>query len=146
MRGHRGQTAFVFVQPATITVDRVTFHKPVQVGQLLMVHGRLTYVGNTSMEVELCVEAEDLLTGEHIHTNSAYIVYVALDDDRRPMQVPPLDLQTEDDRRRYDEGKARTGIQDCPPCIPKQRVIACLALQPALSYLCGQQTVQTTSE
>ncbi len=91
----------------TVTVDSVTFHRPVLVGQLLMVHGRLSYVGTTSMEVELRVEAEDLLTGERIHTNSAYIVYVALDDDRRPVSVPPLDLVSDGDRRRFEAGEER---------------------------------------
>jgi uncharacterized protein (TIGR00369 family) len=91
----------------TVTVDSVTFHRPVLVGQLLLVHGKLTYVGSTSMEVELCVEAEDLLTGERIHTNSAYIVYVALDDERHPTRVPPLLLQNDSDRVRFREGERR---------------------------------------
>lgn len=91
----------------TVTVDSVTFHHPVFVGQLLLVHGRLTYVGTSSMEIELCVEAEDLLTGERTHTNSAYIVYVALDDERNPTPVPPLELTSEDDRRRYEAGRNR---------------------------------------
>ncbi len=72
----------------TVTVDSVTFHKPVLVGQLVLVHGRITWVGRTSIEVELRVEAENLLTGEVTHTNSAYFVYVALDDDRRPDRRP----------------------------------------------------------
>ena len=92
---------------ATASVDSVAFLRPVLVGQLLLVHGRMSYVGTTSMEVELCVEVEDLLTGEHIRTNSAYIVYVALDDDRRPTRVPPLLLDTEEDRRRFAEGRRR---------------------------------------
>ena len=92
---------------ATVNVDSVSFHHPVQVGQLLLVHGRLAYVGTSSLEVELCVEAEDLLTGEKFHTNSAYIVYVALDDDRNPVPVPPLVLQTDEDRERYQAGKQR---------------------------------------
>jgi uncharacterized protein (TIGR00369 family) len=91
----------------TVTVDSVTFHHPVYVGQVLYVHGRITYVGTTSMEVELRVEAENLLTGEITHTNSAYFVFVALDDSVRPTQVPKLDLQTEDERRRFEEGRAR---------------------------------------
>ena len=91
----------------TVTVDSVTFHRPVLVGQLLLVHGRLTYVGTTSMEVELCVEAEDLLTGAMTHTNSAYIVYIALDDNRRPTRVPRLDLRSVEERARFEEGKAR---------------------------------------
>jgi acyl-CoA hydrolase len=95
----------------TVTVDSVTFHQPVQLGHLLLVHGCLTYVGNTSMEVELRVEAENLLSGEIVHTNSAYFVYVALDDDRRPTRVPPLALQSDDERRRFEEGRARQALR-----------------------------------
>lgn len=91
----------------TVTVDSVTFHQPVRVGQLLLVYAKLTYVGNTSMEVELHVEAEDLLTGEVTHTNSAYFVYVALDDRLKPTKVPPLLLQTDEERLRYEEGRSR---------------------------------------
>ena len=91
----------------TVTVDSVTFHRPVELGSLLLIHGRLTYVGTTSLEVELRVEAENLLTGEIIHTNSAFFVYVALDDARKPTPVPQLELQNEDERRRYDQGRAR---------------------------------------
>jgi uncharacterized protein (TIGR00369 family) len=91
----------------TVTVDSVTFHRPIHVGQVLFVHGRITYVGTTSMEVELRVEAEDLLSGETTHTNSAYFVYVALDDQLRPTPVPALALQTDEERRRFEEGRAR---------------------------------------
>lgn len=91
----------------TVTVDSVTFYKPVQLGTLLLAHGRITYVGTSSIEVELRVEAENLLTGEIIHTNSAYFVYVALDDQLRPTPVPKLLLQTDEERRRFEEGRAR---------------------------------------
>lgn len=91
----------------TVTVDRVNFHRPVVLGQLLSVHGRMTWVGRTSMEVELRVETENLLTGDVTHTNSAYFVYVALDEERRPTAVPRLLLQTEEERQRFAEGKAR---------------------------------------
>lgn len=91
----------------TVTVDSVSFHEPVLLGQLLLVHGRITWVGRTSIEVELRVEAEHLLTGAITHTNSAYFVYVALDDQRRPTQVPGLELVTDDERRRFAEGEAR---------------------------------------
>ena len=91
----------------TVTVDSVTFHQPVMLGRLLLVHGRLTWVGRTSIEVELRVEAENLLTGEVVHTNSAHFVYVALDDERRPTEAPRLLLDTEADRRRFAEGEAR---------------------------------------
>ena len=91
----------------TVTVNSVTFHKPVLVGQLVLVHGRITWVGRTSIEVELRVEAENLLTGEVTHTNSAYFVYVALDDDRRPTAVPPLRLEDEQARERFVAGEKR---------------------------------------
>ena len=91
----------------TVTVDSVSFHEPVLLGQLLLVYGRITWVGRTSIEVELRVEAEHLLTGAITHTNSAYFVYVALDDQRRPTQVPGLELITDDERRRFAEGEAR---------------------------------------
>jgi len=91
----------------TVSIDRVTFHQPVYVGQLLSVHGRITYVGTTSMEVELRVEAENMLTGEITHTNSAYCVYVALDAEGRPTAVPPLLLESDDERRRFEEGRQR---------------------------------------
>jgi acyl-CoA hydrolase len=64
-------------------------------------------VGRTSIEVELRVEAENLLTGEVTHTNSAYFVYVALDSDRRPTPVPDLHLETDDERLRFAAGKQR---------------------------------------
>lgn len=95
----------------TVTVDRVNFLKPVLLGRLVLVHGRITWVGRTSIEVELRVEAEDLLTGARTHTNSAFFVYVALDADRRPTPVPPLLLETDADHRRFAEGAARNTLR-----------------------------------
>lgn len=91
----------------TVTVDSVTFHRPIELGSLLLIHGRLTYVGTTSMEVELRVEAENLLTGEITHTNSAYFVYVALGESRKPTPVPPLEIETDEEIRRFEQGRAR---------------------------------------
>jgi uncharacterized protein (TIGR00369 family) len=91
----------------TVTVDSVTFYQPVLVGRLVFVHGRITWVGRTSIEVELHVETENLLTGEVLHTNSAYFVYVALGSDRKPTPVPTLLLQTDEERQRFAEGQQR---------------------------------------
>lgn len=91
----------------TVTVDSVTFHQPVLLGRLLFVHGQITWVGHTSMEVELRVEAENLLTGDLVHTNSAYFVYVALGHDRKPTAVPRLRLETTEEERRFAEGQQR---------------------------------------
>lgn len=91
----------------TVTVDSVTFHQPVLLGRLVFVHGRITWVGRTSIEVELRVDAENLLTGERTHTNSAYFVYVALDEARRPAPVPPLKPESEEERQRFEAGRQR---------------------------------------
>lgn len=91
----------------TVTIDSVTFLRPVMLSRLVLVHGVITWVGRTSIEVELRVEAENLLTGERVHTNSAYFVYVALGDDRRPTPAPPLLLETDEERIRFAEGQER---------------------------------------
>ncbi|MBI1298864.1 hypothetical protein GC175_28355 [bacterium] len=62
---------------------------------------------NTSIEIEVRVEAENLLTGERFHTNSAYFIYVALNEQGQPTEVPRLELTSDSERRRFDEGRAR---------------------------------------
>ena len=91
----------------TVTIDSVSFLHPVILGRLLHVHGRITWVGRTSIEVEVHVEAENLLTGDRQHTNSAYFVYVALDDARQPTAAPPLLLVSDEERNRFAAGEER---------------------------------------
>jgi acyl-CoA hydrolase len=91
----------------TATVDRFDFFAPVYVGNLVTLSASLNYVGRTSMEVGVRVEAEDLRTGKRTHTNTSYFVMVALDDDGRPAEVPGLILETEEDRRRNAEAEGR---------------------------------------
>ncbi len=91
----------------TVTIDSVSFLQPVMLGRLLLVHGSISWVGTTSIEVTLQVEAENLLTGERLHTNSAWFVYVALGDDRRPTPVPPLLLEDEMARVAFAAGAER---------------------------------------
>ncbi len=91
----------------TIAIDSMTFKQPVHVGQLMVCQARVTYVGRSSIEVQVLVHAENLLTREVTHTNSAYIVYVALGSDGRPTTAAPLLLETEDDARLAAEGSAR---------------------------------------
>jgi acyl-CoA hydrolase len=91
----------------TIAVDSMTFKSPVHVGQLMMLHACLTYVGTTSMEVAVRVLAEDPIRGLVTHTNSAYLVYVALDDQQRPTPVPGLLLETQEERDEFESGRER---------------------------------------
>lgn len=90
----------------TVSIDSVNFLQPVLLGRLLHVQGRLTWVGRTSMEVALRVEAEHLLTGERLLTNEAYFVYVALDENRRPTPAPPLLLDSEQAIAQFEAGAA----------------------------------------
>ncbi len=91
----------------TVTVDSITFLSPIYVGNLVTLTAALSYVGRTSMEVEVLVEAEDPLTGEKTHTNTAYAVYVALDQEGRPTGVPPLIAETDAERERIARGQRR---------------------------------------
>ncbi len=91
----------------TAGVDRMTFLHPVHVGQLLTLRASVNAVWRTSMEVGVRVEAEDPMTGEARHTNSAYFVMVALDEDGKPSEVPDVAPQTEDERRRNAAAKER---------------------------------------
>jgi uncharacterized protein (TIGR00369 family) len=91
----------------TAAVDHFEFHAPVFIGNLVTLYASLNYVGRTSMEVGVRVEAEDPRTGERTHTNSCYILMVAIDDDGRPVEVPRLILETEEDRRRNEKARQR---------------------------------------
>jgi uncharacterized protein (TIGR00369 family) len=91
----------------TASIDRLDFHHPVYVGDLLILKASVNLVGRTSLEVGVRVEAENLLTGEIRHTASAYLSFVALDEKGAPSQVPPLILETDDEKRRNCEAQIR---------------------------------------
>ena len=91
----------------TASIDRVDFHHPVYVGDFLVLKASVNFVGKTSMEVGVRVEAENPITGNVRHTGSAYLTYVALDDNKRPIQLPPLILETDEDRHRNEEAAQR---------------------------------------
>lgn len=95
----------------TASVDRLDFHNPVFVGDLVTLKASLNLVGRTSMEVGVYVQSENLITGQIRHTASAYITLVALDKDGRPTAVPPLILETEEEMRRNREAQARRAIR-----------------------------------
>jgi uncharacterized protein (TIGR00369 family) len=96
-------------QTVTVTMDSMTFLSPVRVGDLVTFRASINWVGRTSIEVGIRVEAENVLTGQVTHTNSAYAVYVALDDGGRPTPVPPLLLENDEEIRHWEEGVLRQG-------------------------------------
>jgi len=95
----------------TASIDRIDFHHPVFVGDLLFFRAGLNFVGRTSMEVGVRVESENFITGEVRHTASAYLTYVSLDKDGLPQAVPPLIIDTEEEMRRNREAKTRREVR-----------------------------------
>ncbi|MCL4802887.1 MAG: acyl-CoA thioesterase [Anaerolineae bacterium] len=95
----------------TVAVDSMSFHSPVHIGNLLTVQAEVTWVGRTSLETRLVVTAEDIMTGTVVHTNTAYFVYVALDDGGCAVEVPSLICETEEERILQEEGAARQALR-----------------------------------
>src|SRR6266545_7032428 len=91
----------------TVAIDSMVFRQPIRLGDLVIINAEVSYTGHTSMEAEVQVIAENPITGERTHTNTAYLVYVALDDHGRPTSVPPLMPETEDEIRRMEKAKER---------------------------------------
>lgn len=91
----------------TAVMDSMTFRAPVYVGHLVTLEAEVTWVGRTSIETEVKVTAENVLTGEKTLTSTAYVVYVALDENGRPTEVPRLILETEAEKRRWAEAEER---------------------------------------
>ena len=91
----------------TASIDRLVFHHPVFVGDVLFLKACLNMVGKSSMEVGVRVEAENYLTGEVRHTASAYLTFVALDEKGSPKKVPGLIPETETEKRRYQQALMR---------------------------------------
>lgn len=95
----------------TVAIDQMSFYEPIRVGDFVTLNATLTYVGRTSMEVRVEVIAEDPILGTKTHTNTAYLVYVALDDDGHPKPVPRLLAESELEKRRMEEGKSRQKVR-----------------------------------
>jgi uncharacterized protein (TIGR00369 family) len=91
----------------TVAVDQVLFKEPIHVGDLVTIDAELTYVGRTSIETQIEVSAQNLLTGETTHTNTAYFVYVALDERGKPAPVAPLLVESDAERQRWEAARER---------------------------------------
>jgi acyl-CoA hydrolase len=91
----------------TASVDSLHFLHPVRIGQLIVLRSSVNRVFRTSMEVGVQVETETLLTGEKLHTCSAYLTFVALDENRKAVEIPPVLPETEEERRRYRQAGER---------------------------------------
>lgn len=90
----------------TASIDRMDFHAPVYIGNVLHLKAALNLTGNTSMEVGVRVEAEDPLTGKVVHAGTAFLTYVALDKNGKPMAVRPV-APADEEERHWQEGARR---------------------------------------
>jgi uncharacterized protein (TIGR00369 family) len=91
----------------TVTIDSMDFRQPIRIGDLVILTAEVTYTGRTSMEATVEVHAENPITGWQTHTNTAYLVYVALDDAGRPTPVPPIQAETEEEKQKLEQGQVR---------------------------------------
>jgi acyl-CoA hydrolase len=91
----------------TVSVDQVDFRKPILIGETLTLKASINYVGRTSMEVGIHIESENLNTGKRQHTNSCYFTMVCLDENHKTTLVPPLFYESDEEKRRFAEGRIR---------------------------------------
>ncbi len=98
---HSGKTC------VTASIDRVHFIEPIHLGELLTLHASVNYVGKTSMEIGVRVEAENIKTGKIRHTNSCHVTMVAIGPNKKPTTIPKLICVTAEQKRRCKEAEAR---------------------------------------
>lgn len=95
----------------TASIDKVNFWSPVKIGELVNLYASINHTGNTSMEVGVRVEAENLLTCKKRHTNSCYVTMVAVDNKNKPTKVPKIIPQTPEQKTRYTQAEARRKLR-----------------------------------
>ncbi len=96
----------------TASIDRMNFFAPVFVGNLLILKASVNYVGTTSMEIGVRIEAQDPSTRKGVHAGSCYLTYVALDEKGKPTPIPPLLVKTAEEKRRFKEALARRKLRE----------------------------------
>jgi len=103
---HAGKNA------VTASIDRMNFYAPVYVGNVLILKASVNYVGRTSMEIGVRIEAHDPGTGKTTQTGSCYLTYVALDKRGRPSPIPPLLPVTPAEKKRFKQALARRKLRE----------------------------------
>ena len=91
----------------TASVDRLDFLAPANKGDILILKSSVNYAHKTSMEIGVRIDAESPFTGEVRHTATAYLTFVAIDDNNKPTKIPKIIPETEDEKRRYERAKNR---------------------------------------
>jgi acyl-CoA hydrolase len=91
----------------TASVDGMSFHAPIKLGQVVILKASVNRAFNTSMEVGVRVDVEDFRTGARFHGNTAYLTFVGLDEEGHPLPAPPVTPETDDEQRRYEAAALR---------------------------------------
>ena len=91
----------------TASVDSLDFRYPIKVGHMILLKASVNFTHDTSMEIGVRVESENPLTGERFHTSSAYLTFVALDENGKPTKVPTVEPESEVEIKRYEAAKQR---------------------------------------
>ncbi len=95
----------------TASVDELHFHHPIRIGEVVTLKASVNRAFHTSVEVGVRVSKEDLLTGERKHTNSAYLTFVAIDEDGKPVPVPRVEPTSKEEKRRYRDAARRRELR-----------------------------------
>jgi acyl-CoA hydrolase len=95
----------------TASMDRLHFLRPARLGEVVIIQAQVNFVAHTSMEVGVRVFAEDLITQQRVQATRAYLTFVALGPDGKPTKVPPLVLETDEDRRRHQDAEQRRAVR-----------------------------------
>ena len=95
----------------TASVDELEFHHPVKAGEVVILHASVNRVFRTSLEVGVRVIKENLLTGRRVHTNTAYLTFVSIDDDGKPVPTIPVRPATKEEKRRYQDAARRRELR-----------------------------------
>lgn len=95
------------MQVVTASMDDLHFINPIKLGDLVILQGSVNFTGRTSLEIGVKITAENPITGVQLHTASAYLTFVGLDDAGRPIPVPTLVPESETDKRRFNDGRLR---------------------------------------
>jgi acyl-CoA hydrolase len=94
-------------EAVTVSIDKVSFLAPINIGDHVVLKAIVTYTGNTSLEIEVQVTKENPYSGEKVQATKAFLTFVALDSQKRPTKVPDLILETEAEKQRFQEAKLR---------------------------------------
>jgi len=96
----------------TVAIERVEFREPIHLGELVIAQANVNYVGRTSLDVGVRVEAENLVTGQRRHTNSCHLTFVAIDGEGHPKPVPPVVPESEREKRWFEHARLRRQRED----------------------------------